>query len=155
MTWCCTSVQVSSVHSLSCVWLFEIPWITACQASLPITNSWSSLKLMSIESVMPFSHLILCHPLLLVPPIPPSIQWVPMSQLFTRGGQSIGVSASALAHSSEYPRLISSSDWFDLLNVQGTLKSLLQYHSLKASILWYSAFFMVQLNIQTWLPEKP
>ena len=81
----------SSVQSLSCVWLFVTPWTAAHQASLSITNSRSSLKLMSIESVMPSSHLILCRPLLLLPPIPPSIGSFPMSQLFASGGQSIGV----------------------------------------------------------------
>ena len=85
----------SSVQSLSRVWLFATPWITVRQASLSITNSWSSLKLMSTESVMPSSHLILCHPLLLLPPIPPSIRVFPMSQLFPSGGQNTGVSASA------------------------------------------------------------
>ena len=78
----------NSVQSLSCVQLFVTPWIAACQPSLSITNSRSSLKLMSIESVMPSSHLILCRPLLLLPPIPPSIRIFPMSQLFTWGGQS-------------------------------------------------------------------
>ena len=87
--------QFSSVHSLSRVWLFATPWTTACQASLSITNSWSVLKLMSIKSVMPSRHLNLCRPLLLLPPIPPSIGSFPMSQLFAWGGQSIGVSASA------------------------------------------------------------
>ena len=85
----------SSVQLLSRVRLFATPWIAARQASMSITNSWSSLKLMSIESVMPSSHLILCHPLLLLPPIPPSIKSFPMSQLFAWGGLSIGVSASA------------------------------------------------------------
>ena len=87
--------QFSSVQSLSSVRLFETPWIAARQASLSITNSQSLLKLMSIELVMPSSHLILCHPLLLLPPIPPSIRVFPMSQLFSWGGQSTGVSASA------------------------------------------------------------
>ena len=86
---------VSPVQSLSRVWLFATPWIAACQASLSITNSWSLLKPMSIESVMPSSHLILCRPLLLLPPISPSIRSFPMSQLFAWGGQSTGVSASA------------------------------------------------------------
>ena len=89
-------IQISSAQSLSCVQLFATPWITARQASLSITNSRSSLKLTSIELVMPSGHLILCHPLLLLPPIPPSNRVFPMSQLFTWGGQSIGVSASAL-----------------------------------------------------------
>ena len=87
------SVQFSSIQSLSCVRLFATPWIAAHQASLSIANSWSSLKLTSIELVMPSSHLILCRPLLLLPPIPPSIRVFPLSQLFTWGGQSTGVSA--------------------------------------------------------------
>ena len=92
---CSTSliIQFSSVQSLSCVWLFATPWIAAHQTSLSITNSQSLLKLMSIESVMPSSHLMLCHPLLLLPPIPPSIRVFSMSQLFAWGGQSTGVSA--------------------------------------------------------------
>ena len=89
------SIQFSSVQSLSLVRLFATPWITACQASLSITNSWSSLRLMSTESVMPSSHLILCCPLLLLPPIPSASESFPMSQLFSWGGQSTGVSASA------------------------------------------------------------
>ena len=88
-------VVFSSVQSLSHVWLFVTPWTAACQASLSITNSWSLLKLMSIESVMPSNHLILCCPLLLLPPIFPSAGSFSMSQFFTLGGQSIGVSASA------------------------------------------------------------
>ena len=88
-------IQFSSVHSLSCVWLSATPWIAAHQASLSITKSWSSLKLTSIESVMPSSHLILCCPLLLLPQSLPASESFPMSQLFTWGGQSIGVSASA------------------------------------------------------------
>ena len=90
-----SSVQFSSVQSLNCVWLFVISWIAACQASLFITNSWSSLRLTSIESVMPSSHLILCHPLLLLPPSLPESESFPMSQLFAWGGQSTGVSALA------------------------------------------------------------
>ena len=90
-----TQVQFSSVQSLSHVWLFATPWIAAHQASLSITNSWSLLKLMSIESMMPSNHLILCRPLLLLPSIFTSIRVFQMNQLFTSGGQSIGVSASA------------------------------------------------------------
>ena len=90
-----TMTQFSSVQSLSCVRLFATPWIAARQASLSITNSRSSLRLTSIESVMPFSHLILCHPPLLLPPIPPSIRVFSMTQLFSWGGQSTGVSALA------------------------------------------------------------
>ena len=99
---------------------------------------------MSIELVMPSNHLILCHPFLLLPSIFPNIRVFPMSQFFTSGGQSVGVSSSA---SSEYSKLISfRMDWLDLLAVQGTLKSLLQHHSSKASLLWCSAFFKVQLS---------
>ena len=90
-----TIIQFSSVQSLTCVWLFATPWTAAHQASLSIINSWSLLKLMSIESVMPSNHLILCHPLLILPPTPPSIRIFPASQHFAWGGQSIGVSASA------------------------------------------------------------
>ena len=97
-----------SVQSLSHVWLSATPWIVACQASLSVTNFWSSLRLMSIESVMPSSHLILCHPLLLLPSIPPSIRVFPMSQFFAWGGQSIGVSASASV------LLMNTQDWSPL-----------------------------------------
>ena len=105
------SVQFSSVQSLSRVRLFATPWIAARQASLSITNSWSSPRLTSIEPVMPSSHLILCHPLLLLPPIPPSIESFPMSQLFTWGGQSTGVSALAsfLPYPSPSPKVYSNS----------------------------------------------
>ena len=102
----------SSVQLLSRVWLFATPWIAACQASLSITNSWSSLKLMSIELVMLSSHLILCHPLLLLPPIPPSIRVFPMSQLFASHGQGIRASASAPV------LLINIQSWF-LLRLTG------------------------------------
>ena len=115
------------------------PWTVAHQASLSFTISWSLLKLMSIESVMLSIHLILCRLLLSCPQSFLASGSFPVSQLFTSGGQSIGVSASA--------SLISlRMDWLDLLAVQGTLKSLLQHHSSKASILWCSAFFMVQLS---------
>ena len=122
------------------------PWITAHQASRSITNSWSSLKLMSIESVMPSSHLILCHPLLLLPPIPPTIRvFSSESTLHMRWPKYWSFSFS-ISPSSEHPGLVSfSMDWLDLLAVQGTLKSLLQHHSLKALILRWSAFFTVQL----------
>ena len=129
--------QFSSVKSLSCVQLFVTPWTTACQASLSITNSWSSLKLMSIESVMPFSHLILCRPLLLLPPIPPSIRvFSNESTLQIRWSKYWSFSFSIIP-SKEHPGLISfRMNWLDLLSVQGTLKSLLQHHSSKASILF-------------------
>ena len=127
--------------------LFATPWIAACQASLSITNSQSSLKLMSIESMMPSSHLILCHPLLLLPPIPPSIGvFSNESTLHMRQPKYWSFSFS-ISPSNEHPGLISfRMDWLDLLAVQGTLKSLLQHHSSKVSILRCSAFFTVQLS---------
>ena len=132
---------------LSCVRLFATPWIAARQAFLSITNSWSSLRLMSIESVMPSSHLILCHPLRLLPPISPSIRvFSNESTLLMRWSKYWSFSFS-ISPSKEHPGLISfRMDWLDLLAVQGTLKSLLQHHSSKASILWRSAFFTVQLS---------
>ena len=140
------SVQLSSVQSLSHVRLFVTSWITACQASLSITNSRSLLKLTSIESVMPSNHLILCHPLLLLPPIFPSIRvFSNESTLLMRWPKYWSFSFS-ISPSNEHPGLISfRMDWLDLLAVQGTLKSLLQHHSSKASILQCSAFFIVQL----------
>ena len=137
----------SSVQSLSRVGLFVTPWIAARQASLSITNSRSSLKLMSIESVMPSSHLILCHPPLLLLPIPPSIRvFYNESTLCMRWPKYWSFSFS-ISPSNEHPGLISfRMDWLDLIAVQGTLKSLLQHHSSKASILRCSAFFIVQLS---------
>ena len=139
--------QFSSVQLLSHIQLLVIPWTAACKACLFITNSQSLLKLMSIRSVMPSNNLILCHPLLLPPSIFPSIRVFPMTRFFTSGGQSIGGSASA----SVLPMNVSG--WFplgltgfDLFAVQGTLKSLLQHHSSKTSILHHSAFFIVQLS---------
>ena len=138
------SVQFRSVQSLSRVQLFATPWTAARQASLSITNSWSLLKLMSIESVMPSNHLILCHPLVLPPSIFPSIR-VFSSELILRIRWPEYWSFSfSISPSNEYSRLISFRiDWFDLLEFQGTLKSLLQHHSSKASTLQHSAFFMV------------
>ena len=135
----------SSVQSLSCVQLSATPWTAACQASLSITNSRSLLKLISIESVMPSSHLILCRPLLLLPPIPPSIRvFSNESTLHMRWPKYWSFSISP---SNEHPGLISiRMDWLDLLTVQGTLKSLLQHHNSKASILQCSAFFIVQFS---------
>ena len=146
-SWCGTEVQFSSVQSLSHVRLFATPWIAACQASLSITNSRSSPKLMSIESVMPSSHLILCCPLLLLPPIPPSIRvFYNKSTLCMRWPKYWSFSFS-ISPCNEHAGLVSfRMDWLDLLAVQGTLKSLLQHHSLKASNLWCSAFFTVQLS---------
>ena len=135
---------ISSVQSLSCVRLFVTRWITACQASLSITNSRSSLKLTSIESVMPSSHLILCHPLLLLPPIPPSIRvFSNESSLRMRWLKYCSFSFSIIP-SKEIPGLIFfRMDWLDLLAVQGTLKSLLQHHSSKHQ------FFGAQLSPQS------
>ena len=130
-----SSVQFSSVAQ-SCLTLVT-PWIAARQASLSITNSRSLLKLMPIQSVMPSSHLILCCPLLLLPPIPPSIRvFSNESTLHMRWPKNWSFSFS-MSPSNEHPGLISfRMDWLDLLAVQGTLKSLLQHHSSKASILW-------------------
>ena len=126
----------SSVQLLSCVWLSATPWIAACQASLSITDSRNLPKLMSIESVMPSSHLILCRPLLLLPPIPPSIRvFSNKSTLLMRWPKYWSFSFS-ISPSNEHPGLVSfRTDRLDLLAVQGTLKSLLQHHSSKASIL--------------------
>ena len=132
------------VELLSCVRLFATPWTAARQASLSITNSWSLLKLMSIESVMPSNHLILCHPLLLPSILPSIMVFSNESALRIRWPKYWSFSFSP---SNEYSGLTSFRiDWFDLLAVQGTLKSPLQYHSSKPSILQCSAFFMVQLS---------
>ena len=141
------SVQFSSVQSLSCVRLFATPWIAAPQASLSITNSQSSLKLMSIESVMPSSHLILCRPFLLLLPIPPSIRVLSNESTLRMRWPKYWSFSFSIIPSKEHPGLISfRMDWLDLLAVQGTLKSLLQHHISKASILRRSAFFTVQLS---------
>ena len=135
---------ISSVQSLSRVWLFVTPWLTARQASLSITNSWSLPKLTSIESVMPSSHLILCRPLLLLPPIAPSISVFPNKSILHMRWPKYWSFSFSISPSKENPGLISSRmDWLDLLAVQGTLKNLLQHHSSKASILRHSAFFTV------------
>ena len=138
-----TSHQFSSIQSLSHDRLFVTPWTAACQTSLSITNSWNLLKLMSIKSVMPSNHLILCHPLLLPPSIFPSIRvFSNESALCIRWPKYWSFSFS-ISPSNEYSGLISFRvDWSDLLAVQGTLKSLLQNHISKASILWCSAFFI-------------
>ena len=139
-------IQFSSVQSLSHVQLFATPWISARQASLSITNSWSLPKPMSIELVMPSSYLILCRPLLLLPPIPPSIRvFSNESTLHMRWPKYWSFNFS-ISSSNEQPGLIYfRMDWLDLLAVQGTLKSLLQHHTSKASVLQCSAFFTVQL----------
>ena len=147
--------QFSSVQLLSRIRLFATPWTAARQAFLSITHSQSLLKLMSIESVMPTNHLILCHPSshLQSFPVLGSSQ---MSHFFASGGQRIGVSAST----SVLPMNIQywfplGWNWFDILTVQGTRKSLLQHHSSKASILWRSAFFTVQLSYPYMTTGKP
>jgi len=144
---------LTSVQLLSCVWLFATPLTAARQASLYISNSWSLHELMSIESVMPSNHLILCHPLLLLPSIFPSIRvFSKESTLCIRWPKYWSFSFS-LSPSNEYSGLIFRMDWLDLLTVQGTLKSLLQHHSSKASILQCSAFFIGQLShpyMTTW-----
>jgi hypothetical protein len=133
--------MISSVQSLSRVRLF------APQASLCITNSQSSPKLMPIKSVMPSKHLILCRPLLLLPPIPPSIRLFSNESALRMRWPKYWSLSFSISSSNEHPRLISfRMDWLDLLAVRGTLKSLLQHHSSKASILWHSAFFIVQLS---------
>ena len=139
--------KVSSVQSLSRVRLFVTPWIAARQASLSITNSWSSLRLTSIESVMQSSHLILCHSLLLLPSIFPSIRIFSNESVLPIRWPKYWSFSFNISPSNEYSELISlRMDWLDLLVVQGTLKSLLQHHSSKASILRCSAFFIVQLS---------
>ena len=139
--------QFSSVQSLSCVRLFATSWIAAHQASLSITNSRSLLRLMPIESVLPSSHLILCCPRLLLPPIPPSVRvFSSESALHIRWPKYWSFSFS-ISPSNEHPGLISfRMDWLDLLAVQGILKSLLQHHSSKASVFRCSPFFTVQLS---------
>ena len=136
---------LSSVESLSCIELFETPWTTAHQVSLSITNSWSLPKLMSIESVMPSNHLILCHPLLLLPSIFPSIRvFSNESILHIRWPKYWSLSFN-ISPFIKHSGLSFRMDWLDLPAVQGTLKSLLQHHSSKASVL-RSAFFIVQLS---------
>ena len=137
----------SSVQSLSQIQLFSTSRTEAHQASLSITNSWSLLKLMSIESVRPSSHLILCHPLLLLPSIFPSIRVFSNKSILLIRWPKYWSFSFSISPSNEYLGLISfRMDWLDLLAVQGTLKSFLQHYSSKVSILQHSAFFMVQLS---------
>ena len=139
--------QFSSVQSLSRVRLFAIPWTTARQASLSITNSQSPPKPMSMESVMPSSHLFLCHPLLFLPSIFSSIRVFSNESALRMRWPKYWSFSFNISPSNEHPGLISfRMDWLDLLAVQGTLKSFLQHHSSKASILQRSAFFIVQLS---------
>ena len=143
----CSFHCISSVQLLSCVRLVATPWMAARQASLSITNSWSLLKLKSIKSMMPSNHLILYHPFLLPPSIFPRIRVFSKESVLRIRWPKCWSFSFSISPSSVYSGLISfRTDWFDLLAVQGTLKSLLQHHSSKASILWRSAFFMVQLS---------
>ena len=143
---CVSCFIYSSVQSLNWVWLFVTPWTPAYQASLSITNSWSLLKLMSIQSVMPSKHLILCCLLLLLTSIFSSIKVFSNELALRIRWPKYWSFSFSISPSNVYSGLISfRMDWFDLLAVQGTLKSLLHHHSSKASIFWHSAFFMFQL----------
>ena len=141
--WVCCCCWVTQ----SCPTLFETPWTAAHQASLSITNSWNLLKLMSIELVMPSNYLILCCPLLLLPSVFPSLRVFSNESALRIRWPKIWSFSFSISPSNEYSGLISCRmDWLDLLAVQGTLKSLLQHHGSKASILRHSAFFIVQLS---------
>ena len=145
----------TSVQLLSCVQLFATPWTAGCQASLSITNARSLPKLMSIESVMPSNHLILCRPLLLLPSIFPSIRVFSKESALCIRWPKYWSFSSNISPANEHSGLISfRMDWLDLLAVQGTLKSLLQHHSSKASVLWHSSS-QSNSHIHTWLLEKP
>ena len=145
-----------SVQLLSCVWLFGTPWNAASQASLSMTNSQSSLRLTSIESVMPSSHLILCCPLLLLPLVPPSIRVFSNESTLQSKWPKYWSFSFNISPFNEHPGpIFLRMDWFDLLAVQGTLKSLLQHHSSKASILLHSGFFTVQLSHPYMTTGKP
>ena len=149
-------ILFSSVQLLSHVWLFATPWTSACQGSLYVTNSQSLLKLLFIELMMPSNHLTLCCPLLLLPSIFPSIRvFSDESALHIMRPKYWSFSFN-LSLSSEHSRFISTRmDWLDILAVQGTLKSPLQHHSSKASILQCSAFFIVQLSHPYMTTLKP
>ena len=138
---------ITSVQLLSCVRLFVTPWTAAHQASLSITDSQNLLKLMSIESVMPSNHLILCQPLLLPPSIFPSIRVFSCESVLHIRWPKYWSFSFSISPSNEYSRLVSfRMDWLDLLAVQGTLKNLFQHHSSKVSILPCSAFFILLLS---------
>ena len=140
-------LRLSSVQLLTYVWLFATPWTAACQASLYITNSLSLHKLTSIGSVMPSNHLILCHPLLLLPSVLPSIRFISNESVLCIRWPMYWRFSFSITSSNEYSGLISfRNDVFDLLAIQGTLKSLFQQHSSKASILQRSVFFTVQIH---------
>ena len=143
-------VQFSLVQLLSRVQLLVTPWNATRQAPLSITNSWSLFKLMSIRSVMPSNHLILCHPLLLLPSIFPSIRVFSNESVLRIRSLEYWSFSFRISPSNEYSGLISLRiDWLDLLAVQGTLKSLLQHHSSKTSVLWCSTFSRCNSHIHT------
>ena len=143
----CHLLHFNSVQLLSCVQLFATPWTAACQASLSLTNSWSLLKLMSTKSMMPSNHLILCHPLLLSPSIFASIRVFSNDSFLGVRWPNYRCFSFIISPSNEYSGLISfRMNLLDLLILQGTLKNLLQHHSLKASIRQHSTFFIVQLS---------
>ena len=152
-----TVLDFTLLVTLNHVLLFVIPWTSACQASLSITNSWSPPKLMSTESVLPSNDLILCHPLLLQPSVFPSMRDFSNESVLRIRWPKYWSFSFNISLSNEHPGLISfRMDWLDLLAVQGTLKSLLQHHSTKALILLCSALFIVPtLNIHIWPLEKP
>ena len=151
-----TYIQFSSVQLLSQVRLLATPWITARQASLSITNSQSSLRHPSIETVMPPSHLILCRPLLLLPPIPPSVRIFSNESTLRMRWPKYWSFSFSIIPSKEIPGLISfRMEWLHLLAVQGILRSLLQHHSSKASTLRRSGFSQSNSHIHTWPLEKP
>ena len=157
---CGSIYSFSSFQSLSCVWLFETPWTEERQALLSNTNSQSLLKLRSMELVMSSNHLILYHPFSSHLQSFPASGPFPMSWLFTSGGQVLEfqLRASVLPmkiQDSQWILISFKMDWLDLLAVQGTLETLLQHHSSKASIFQHAAFFIVQLSTHTWLLEKP
>ena len=148
--------DVGSIQSLSRVWLFATLWPTACEASLSITSFRSLRKLMSIESVMPSNSLVLSCPLLLLPSIFPSIRVFSKESVLPIRWPKYWSFHFSISPPNEYSELISfRMYWLDLLAVHGILKSLLQHHSSKASILWCSAFFIVKLSHTQWLLEKP
>ena len=148
--------SISSVQSISIVWLFATPRTAECQDSRSITNSWSLLKLTSIKSVMPSNYLIFCRPLLLPPSIFPSIRVFPSESVLRIRWPKYWSFSFSISPSNAYSGLISFRiDCLDLLAVQGTLKSLLQHHSSKTSILWHSAFLILSnSHIHTWLLEN-
>ena len=148
--------HLSSVRSISRVRLFVTPWIAAHQASLSMTNSWSSLKLMPIESVMPSSHLIPCHPFLLLSPIPPRIRVFSNESTLPMRWPEYWSFSFSISPSKEHPGLICfRMDWMDLLAVQGTLRNLLQHHSSKHQFLSAQLSSQSNSHIHTWPLEKP